>query len=43
MKTHIQNLFIALAMLASFNSQLSTAHAQGIGYVWTAANQWHFK
>ena len=36
MKTLIQNLFLALAILASFNSQFSTAHAQGSGVIWTA-------
>jgi len=35
MKVRVQNLLIALAMLASFNFQLSTAHAQG-GATWTA-------
>ena len=37
MKTHIQNLFTALTILAaSFNCHLSTAHAQGGGVTWTA-------
>ena len=36
MKSKLDCLFIALTVLAaSFNSQLSTAQAQGIGYVWT--------
>jgi hypothetical protein len=38
MKTHIQNLFPALAILAaSFNSQPSTAHAQSGGVTWAAS------
>jgi hypothetical protein len=37
MKIRIQNLFVALAILAaSFNFQLSTTHAQGSGVTWTA-------
>ncbi len=37
MRTHIQNLFPALVLLAaSFNSPLTTANAQGSGVTWTA-------